>query len=869
MVMSRWRMRGILALAVSLCSLTGSTVFAQPQRLARVQITVVDETGGVIPDATVDIVGLEAATQRAAIATLKTNGSGIAIADGVAPGRYSVRAAFPGFDLGLIRDVRLNPGDNRRVVVLPLQKLQDSVTVAVDSQAAAADRRRSEFGLKLDDAQLQALSDDPNEMQRQIDDLAGPNAVVRVDSFEGQQLPPKAQIKSIHVVRDQFAAEAAQPGTTFVDVVTQPGIGPIRGSITATGRADSLGGRSQFTPERGPESFSNFAGNAGGTLISGKTSFSASGTRTNNTVTPILNVVLPSGIVQQNVNLEQPTTRTFGNFVVDHAITRDQTLRVGFNASRFNAENLGIGGFDLPERGFANDQRDRQLRIQEAGPIGRRTFINTRVALRWQSIDISSNNDLPTVMVEGAFNAGGAQQELHIDARNVNVASDVDYVRGIHSLRAGTQMDILYFTSNSIFNQRGTFTFRNLAAYELARPEFYNQLIGTPFVDYHDFQGALYVQDDIRVHRGLTFSPGVRYSAQSRVDDYFAFEPRFGVTWAPAANGRTTLRGSVGIFHNFLPPQFIEQTLRQDGVQQREIVLIDPSYPDPGIDDATTLPSSKYTIGDFNLQRNVRYSAGVDQVVSPLVRFNVLYNYIHQKQQPRGLNLNAPVDGVRPDPNFANVIEMVTDTQIRRHEVFANATINFAAPSPALQAARVNWRRLSVNASYSYIHALNNSGGGFTVSPSGDPENDWGPGPADSPYRVQFVLTSTQVRNLTATATYLTYAGFPYNWTTGRDDNADGFNNDRPAGVGLRALRGDRQETINARVAYTVNLRSSAAPAPNQPARYRVQLFTQMNNLTNYQNLTGYIGAQSSLRWKQPTAAVNLRRVDCGVTFNF
>ena len=44
----------------------------------------------------------------------------------------------------------------------------------------------------------------------------------------------------------------------------------------------------------------------------------------------------------------------------------------------------------------------------------------------------------------------------------------------------------------------------------------------------------------------------------------------------------------------------------------------------------------------------------------------MLYNYIHLQQQPRGRNLNAPVNGVRPDPRFANVIEVVTDTEIKR-----------------------------------------------------------------------------------------------------------------------------------------------------------------------------------------------------------
>ena len=44
-----------------------------------------------------------------------------------------------------------------------------------------------------------------------------------------QPLPPKSQIKSIHVTRDGFAAENHNAGAFFVDIVTQPGIGPIRG----------------------------------------------------------------------------------------------------------------------------------------------------------------------------------------------------------------------------------------------------------------------------------------------------------------------------------------------------------------------------------------------------------------------------------------------------------------------------------------------------------------------------------------------------------------------------------------------------------------------------------------------------------------
>ena len=100
--------------------------------------------------------------------------------------------------------------------------------------------------------QIQALSDDPTEMQRQIMELAGPDAILRVDSFEGQQLPPKSQIKSIHVTRDQFAAETEQPGSTFVDVITQPGIGPIRGGANFSFRDGSMSAQEPVHADEGP-----------------------------------------------------------------------------------------------------------------------------------------------------------------------------------------------------------------------------------------------------------------------------------------------------------------------------------------------------------------------------------------------------------------------------------------------------------------------------------------------------------------------------------------------------------------------------------------------------------------------------------------
>ena len=164
------------------------------------------------------------------LAPIKTSDKGAATIESVPPGRYSIQAAFPGFELGLLKEVRLRSGDNKHVVVLPIKKMESEVTVGRDAQNVSSDRR-STFGTALTREQIEALSDDPTEMQQQLQDMAGPNAILRIDSFEGGQLPPKSQIKSIHITRDAFAAENHSAGGLFIDIITQPGVGPLRGGV--------------------------------------------------------------------------------------------------------------------------------------------------------------------------------------------------------------------------------------------------------------------------------------------------------------------------------------------------------------------------------------------------------------------------------------------------------------------------------------------------------------------------------------------------------------------------------------------------------------------------------------------------------------
>jgi hypothetical protein len=177
--------------------------------------------------------------------------------------------------------------------------------------------------------------------------------------------------------------------------------------------------------------------------------------------------------------------------------------------------------------------------------------------------------------------------------------------------------------------------------------------VGNPNIEYSNVQSAWYLQDDIRVGRGFTVTPGIRYEWQSIVGGAGNVGPRMGATWAPFKNGKTTLRASWGVFYDWLTTQTYEQTLRVDGYKQRELDIKDPSYPNPSDDISVLTTANRYQLAEgVENPRYARVSTGVDYSFTPRVRANVIYRYSRGRALFRGLNLNRPVNGIRPDPEF-------------------------------------------------------------------------------------------------------------------------------------------------------------------------------------------------------------------------
>lgn len=875
MPLTAWPTRLALVMACSFSLTTFAAAQAaaqtvQPPRDARLLITVVDPTGAVLQDATVTVVGLDADAKASAPPPGKTTDKGTFSASGLRPGQYSIQAEFPGFVLGLLRDVRVRTGDNKHVIVLQVKGLAETATVSTDARTVSSSRTGPAFGLSLTSEQIAALSDDPAELSRQLNDLAGPNAIFRVDSFEGAELPAKSQIKSIHITRDQFAAETAQPGSTFVDIITQAGSGIRRGGFGTNYQDSRMATKSPFTDTKAEFQNRGFNGNVGGPIARNIADYSINVNVNSSFSAPSLYANLPTGLRDDVLKLRSHSDNHNVSGTLNWAISRDQTLRLGFSEGRFKSENNGVGLYDLPERAFSNGSDNRSFRILEAGPLGRRSFINSRLNINWSGNESHSVTEAPTVIVQDQFTSGGAQNRGGTHQIDYNFASDIDYVRGINSWRAGVQMSGSTFRTNAETNYLGTYTFSSMDAYVAGTPALYMREIGDPSFHYSMLVAAVYLQDDVRVSKSLTLTPGLRYSLQTHISDWTGYEPRFGLTWSPRKSGTTTLRASTGIFHGFLPPFVYEQTLRYDGTHQRQFIVTNPAYPDPGT--AGTVPlTNRYVLGDFHLNRNVRHSAGVDQVVTRRFRVSVLYNYIHQEGLPRGVNLNPILNGVRPDPLFANVIATVAEGQIRRHEVFTTFNLNLAPLGAGAAQRRFDWRRLTINGSLNSFRAQRNQAGPFTVPPSGTLETEWGPGPGDVPYILNLNVNSSQIRNLNIGFVVNARSGQVYSETTGLDDNHDGILNDRRPGVGLNSLRGDRFVTANFRLGYTINM-GGIPPAAGQGVatpRYRVNLNLNVNNLFNRHNYSGYSGVMTSSNYMKPTAVQNPRSMSLGMNIGF
>ena len=861
---------------------------AQPRRqTGTLRVVVKDPSGAVIPGAVVQITGAEQATRDVTRTDVISDGQGVAVANDLEPGRYSIAVAFPGFETATIAEHRVRAGENRREVPLRIQKLDESVSVGRDPATNASDPNGDRFSNVLSREQIDALPDDPDEMEKVLKEMAGPGATIRVDGFRGGRLPPKSQLRSIRFASGMFAAENHGGGMMFVDLTTQPGSGPVRGSLDFTFRDDAMNARNAFQQEKGPEQTQQATFNLSGTILKDRTSFSLSAGGASLYDSANVFAALLDG--RTNAPIRRPSERVSFNGRLDHALTKSHTLRGTYQQNTNDQRNLGVGSFDLAERAFARDTSESVLRLSESGPWSRAWFGESRLQVRWADTETGSAVESPTVRVLDAFTAGGAQQAGGRRSTELEWATNVDYARGRHAIRLGALVEGGWYRSDTRTNYLGTYTFASLADFEAGRPATYTQRVGDPLVEYAHWQAGLFVQDDWRARKNLTLSGGLRQEFQTHLGDGVNLAPRGGFTWSPFTHGKTTVRGGGGIFYDWLESEVYEQTLRVDGFRQQDLVVRSPGYPDPFDGGASqVLPTSKYLLADsLAMPRRNMVNLGVMQQITPTFGVNVNLMHMRGSNRFRGRNINAPLNGLRPDPVFGNVTQVESTARIENTQF--SAGFNFNLPA----------RRMFLFANYALIDQKNDADGPFSLPASSyDLAAEWGPAAALPRHSASAVLNMplfAQIRlGLTATAR----SGGRYNVTTGRDDNGDTVFNDRPAGVGRNSAVGHGMWDVAARLSYAFGFgeRQAGAGGPGgtmivqrigpgaggagdllgglmgggaENKRIRFEVYVSAQNLFNNVNPIGYSGVLTSPFFGAPTAAMPGRRIDLGMRVGF
>lgn len=892
-----------LLLTFAAASLLAAPAFAQSRgaQPGTLRVVVADQLEAAIVGGTVRLTGLRpvdgaSAAQAGAETfdqTVTTNDRGEAAFENLVPGKYALQAEFPGFEPYKLAELNVRRGQNRRTVTLAIAGIAEDVQVTRDQ----TDKGLTDgFSNTLTQEQIDALPDDEEEMAEMLAQMAGPGAQIMVNGFRGGRLPPKSQIQEIRFRFDPYAAEFHETGHPRVDIATRPGTTRFRGNANLTFRGDELNARNAFAPTKEDEQARRYQWSMDGPLVKGKSSFSLSIGGMDAYETEPLLVRNTDGEFRSIVT--QPTDRLNVNVRVEHAINKAHVLRAEYQRNGSTQRNLGVGGFDLFDRAFTREFLGHTFRVSETGTFFGKARNELRVQFSTDDSSSQSLSDAVTVRVQDAFTQGGAQMFGGRRSKELQVADNFELpIAKNQSLRVGVLFEGSRYDSDEVRNASGTFTFASLDDYLLGRPLQFSRRDGNPLVEFSQWQFAWYVQDDIRLRKNLMLNVGVRQEAQTNFSDALNFAPRAFVTWSPFKNGTTTIRAGAGVFYDWFESSLYENTLRLDGARQRDIIIRSPGYPDPtsGGSLIALAPSVTRAAEDMDMPTVRRASIGLEHRFTSWMQIRANYFTQRGTSQFRSVNINAPVNGVRPDAAFGNISLIDSIGRSERQGLDVGAMLTYMP------------RRIMAGFNYSISRSRNDGDGATSLPVNGtDLAAQWAPSRDDMRHRFFTHVNLPLFKGFRVNTNVRFFGGTPYTITTGRDDNGDTVINDRPAGVGRNSARGENQTTVDLRLSWSRGFgkrnvdasregpqvqvvqrpagggdRGGPGPGgggmmmmmgggPNtQNARATLELFVDASNVLNAVNYTRYSGVLTSPLFGQPLAAQAARRVEVGMRVGF
>jgi hypothetical protein len=694
---------------VALVFLFSHVLFAQTATL-RGQIT--DESGAVIPGAKVTLSGPSGAVKSTA-----ADNSGIYTFTTVTPGDYTVLASAPELSLTRPAKVTLRTGSYTLNLVLKVASLSEKLTVQdTSAPALTTDSSNNASAVVLRGADLDALSDNPDDLAADLSALAGPSAgpnggAIFVDGFSGGQLPPKESIREIRINQNPFSPEYDKLGYGKIEIFTKPGSDKYRGTAQWNYANDFWNTRNPYSPNKAPFLLNEFEGNAGGPLTR-KSSFTIDAQRN----------MVDNGSITNAVTLDPQTlaARPFtgiltmpGRFTnisprVDYQLGANNTLMFRYGITHSDVRDNGIGGFDLVSRGYHSQFTNQTVQAADTVLLG--SVVNeTRFQFYRSATQALAISLSPAILVLQSFNGGGTALGRTFDTQNsYELQNYSSMLKGRHSWRFGVRLRVQTDDSISPQNFNGTFTFgggalapvldaqnrplpgangqpqlapvtsieryrRTLLFQQLGdTPEMIRALgggatqftinTGTAELAVHQMDVGIFVGDEWRIRPNFTLNLGLRYETQSNIHDWRDLAPRLAFAWAPGSTGqkraKTVLRAGFGIFYDRFGLGNTLAAQRFNGLVQQQLVVPNPDF-FPNVPAPSTLQGFQATQAIQQISSRMRApyilqsAVTIERQLPANTTMAVTYTNSHGLHLFRSEDINAPLPGTY-NPAVAN-----------------------------------------------------------------------------------------------------------------------------------------------------------------------------------------------------------------------
>ncbi len=799
-----------------------TALFAQTNN-AVIRGTVTDPSGAVIPKATVKIT----IPSGQAVTTATSDAAGHYQARDLSPGTYIVNASAQGFAPFSSKAVTLETGQSEQFdVKLQIQVEEQKVEVNAETMTVDTSPENNANAIIIKGEDLNALSDDPDELLSELQALAGPAAgpnggEIYIDGFTGGQIPPKSSIREIRINQNPFSAEYDRLGYGRIEIFTKPGTDKLHGQIESRGNdsvfnsqnpilnANLRPGESRLQ-EPGYYSY-NFNANVGGPVTKNSSYFLSSFVR-NNQNESIVDALNPENTVETlNEAIANPSSRIDISPRFDIKLGEANTLTIRDVFYRAVQTNAGLSALTLPSLAYDTHSFENTLQISDSLVLNKHLVDDIRFQYRRIRNQQLPQSSLPHVTVQGAFSNGGSSAgtvEDHQDDYELQnyFAGSV----GKHSLNFGARLRAYRDANYTDAGSNSAYVFETTKSYLASTPQQYTVTLINKYVARAIlFDAALFYQDDWKLSPRFTFSYGVRWETQNRIHDKDDWAPRVTLAYALGkTNGKqppkTVLRAGYGWFYQrFTVPNsfgslqgtpYIIQAIHNNFVplgssqipNQRGITIDNPNFYNPNqpvtnfsASSSAAAPTGYSVDPHFHAANDMQAAVGIDRQLSKVMTANVTYLY------SRGVHMyltnNVSAAGVFPQDNILSNTYPAVPVPVPTENNMQFQSGGIYRQNQIIASITARYSRFSIFSFYTYNNArADTSGVNYVPSIASHPRSDYGRANFDIHHRLVVLGSITAPWRLSFAPFLSVNSGTPYNITTGRNLTGNNQFNARP-----------------------------------------------------------------------------------------